>query len=188
MPLTLGFCVLFAALQVWASASATGAALRESGLFSPRQISWSGFWLSPVFHASFGHFLANWVGFLVCAGWLETALGSGRLLLALAPGFWLSNPVTAWVLMPVLRTWEPTEWMRLLAETDNGASNGIYSVVGALAGCLARPGTLIGPFIFNGLLYALVSREWLATQHVLALFMGFWVSRIPGWLPLRRRG
>ncbi len=104
---------------------------------------------------------------------------------ALAPGFWLANPVTAVLLKPVLSFWDPAQLARLLAETDNGASNGIYSVVGALAGCLIQPRTLIGPFIFNGLLYALISQEWLATQHVLALFMGYWVSRAPGWLQRR---
>jgi ABC-type enterochelin transport system permease subunit len=56
-----------------------------------------------------------------------------------------------------------------------------------LAGCLFRPGTLVGPFLFNGLFYALVTREWLATQHVLALFGGLALTVVPGFLSKNQR-
>ncbi len=184
LPWTATFLGLITALQLYAEWTSEGALLRDAGTFRPGQMNWGGFLGAAVFHASWGHFLANFLGVALVLAWEEVALGSLRAWFAGAVGFWLANPLTAWVLGFLLpgRISE-ADWQRFLAEADNGASNGIYSLVGVLAGCLFRPRTLVGPFLFNGLFYALVTREWLATQHVLALFGGLALTAVPGFLP-----
>ncbi len=183
LPWTIAFLGLITALQLYAEWTPQGAVLRDLGTFRPGQFSWGGFLGAAVFHASWGHFLANFLGVALVLALVEMSLGILRAWVAGAVGFWLANPLTAWVLGFLLPgRLSETDWQRYLAEADNGASNGIYSLVGVLAGCLFRPGTLVGPFLFNGLFYALLTREWLATQHVLALLGGLALAALPGFL------
>ena len=107
---------------------------------------------------------------------LELAVGSRLAFAALGAGIWLSNPLTVLILRPLLGATSPEQLGIFLKEVDYGASNGIYGVIGAMAALLRHPRQVIQPFIFNGLIYALLSSSWLAAQHVVALFMGYFIS------------
>ena len=177
IPVTLALTatvVLLHGLRDWIPA--LGELYAASG-FRPSTMTWTNLLFCGVFHEGPGHFAANVVSLLICAGLAEAALGARLMLIALTFGFWASNPLTVLAFRPLLSAIAPEQWAHLAAEVDYGASNGIYAVVGLLAALLIRPRTVILPFIFNGVFYAFASSSWLALQHLIALFAGLWIGK-----------
>lgn len=155
----------------------------ESAAFRVGEWSASGVFLCGFFHTTFGHFSANWISFVVCVGLFEIVYGKKLTLAVLAFGFWASNPLTVLAVGPMLSAFAPAQMPAWLSEVDYGASNGIYAIMGGLSALLAAPRTLILPFIFNGVVFAVMVEQWLQLQHIAALFGGYWICK--GWKGVR---
>lgn len=185
-PVTLVLTSTIIALHGLRSNVAAIEALHALSGFRPEHITGAGTLLCGFFHEGAGHFMANVLALILCAGLAEALLGARVMLLALLFGFWAANPLTVGILSPLLSRLAPEQWTHLMAEVDYGASNGIYAVVGVLAALLIRPRTILLPFIFNGVFYAIAASSWLALQHVIALFGGLWIGKYWMTLMLKR--
>lgn len=184
-PLTTFLFLLIIGLEIFKIVSPLGSSLFEYSAFRVSKMSSQGVFLSGVFHEGVGHFIANLIGLLVCLGVFELALGTGIAALVFLLGAWLANPIAVGILHPLLEALAPSQVALLLRDYDYGASNGIYAVVGGLSVLLNRPGQLLWPFVFNGMLYALVTSSWLALQHEVSLLIGF--SSVQSYLLVRAK-
>lgn len=176
IPLTLSFSATIVLLHLARFTSPLVGRWYGEAAFIPGHMSSPGILLCGFFHQNAAHFAANLISLVPCLALLELAVGTRLAFAALGAGLWLSNPLTALILRPLLSAASAEQLGFFLKEVDYGASNGIYGVIGALAALLRHPRHVIQPFIFNGLIFALLTSSWLAAQHVIALFMGYFIS------------
>jgi hypothetical protein len=115
---------------------------------------------------------------------LEWAAGHALVALVGAFGLWATNPLSTWLMTPLLTRYRPDDIAHFLAEGDVGSSNAVYAIVGAVAAGLKRPAVLLLPFGANGIYLCFAKSSWLSVHHLIGLAGGFFAGLV--WR--RRRG
>jgi hypothetical protein len=173
---------LFACLHVARQAWPAVEAFFQTSRFVPSSWTPQGVWLGPLFHNHAYHLCGDLLSLLFFGLLLEWAAGHALVALVGAFGLWTTNPLSTWLMTPLLSRFRPDDLGRFLAEGDVGSSNAVYAIVGAMAAGLKRPGLLLVPFAANGVYLCFAKSSWLSVHHLIGLAGGF----LFGWLWRRR--
>ena len=169
---------LFACLHLARQLSPALEAFFQTSRFVPSAWTPQGVWLGPMFHNHAYHLCGDLLSLLFFGLLLEWT--TGHLLVAVvgAFGLWATNPLSTWLMTPLLTRFRPDDLARFLAEGDVGSSNAVYAIVGAVAAGLKRPSLLLVPFGANGVYLCFAKSSWLSVHHLIGLAGGFAM----GWL------
>ena len=171
-PITFGLvtvCLSFHLLRL--NLSSIDSLFLNSG-FTTEKISFLGLMIGPFFHNTTYHLLGDLLT-IVVAGILAEVLVSSRVVAAVsALGLWVSNPLTALLLVPVIRSVSSAELIRLNSIVDYGSSNASYALAAFAAMSLKKPAWVILPFFVNATVYSFLAQNWLGTHHYVALVFG----------------
>jgi len=176
--ITLGFSAVVILLHMLRSTVPAVEAFFVSTGFSASNITANGVIFAPLFHNNQFHLLGDVFTLIAFAGALDLMAGRMIALAVIAAGLWLSNPLTAILLDPVLRMFSETQLSLFYSVTDYGSSNAVYAAAGAVAALLKRPAIILLPLSINAVVYAFLATKWLAVHHLFALAFGFFISKI----------
>lgn len=155
-------------------------ALFEHSRFIPGEWSLAGVFLGPLFHNHTYHLLGDLLSLLFFGMLLEWSTGHRLVAAVAAFGLWLTNPISSWLVGPLLARFRPDDLQAFLQEGDVGSSNAVYAIVGACAVGLRKPWLLLLPFALNGVYLCVVKYSWLSIHHLVGLaggFAGGWIWR-----------
>ena len=155
-------------------------ALFEHSRFIPGEWSLAGVFLGPLFHNHTYHLLGDLLSLLFFGMLLEWSTGHRLVAAVAAFGLWLTNPISSWLVGPLLARFRPDYLQAFLQEGDVCSSNAVYAIVGACAVGLRKPWLLLLPFALNGVYLCVVKYSWLSIHHLVGLaggFAGGWIWR-----------
>ena len=137
--------------------------------------------LSPFLHWNAAHVVLNTLTLLFFCGTVEYLAGATAMLACFAAGAAFSNPLTVAILREIGGV-APRLWSAAAAETDVGASLGIFACAGAFSQLFRR-----GPWWLVGLVplvvaYCFAVGSALSLNHLSALAIGVVAFRL--WLNL----
>lgn len=170
---TLSLFAFFVSLHFVRTFSEFGKSIYTDSAYIPGNVSLSGLFLGPMFHNHTLHLVGDQLSFLVFAGILEYAFGISFMLITMAIGLWLSNPVTHALLATTLKYTSDYWWQKVLLEKDYGTSNGVFALVGASLYVLKDNTWLFIPFLFHALFVCLQRESFLATHHLVGMLLGY---------------
>lgn len=147
--------------------------LFEHSRFIPGEWSLAGVFLGPLFHNHSYHLSGDLLSLLFFGSLLEWSTGHRLVLAVAAFGLWLTNPISTWLVSPLLTRFRPDDLQAFLQEGDVGSSNAVYAIVGACAVGLRNPWLLLLPFALNGVYLCVVKYSWLSIHHLVGLAGGF---------------
>ena len=173
---------LFACLHLARQLSPAVEAFFQTSRFVPSAWTLQGVWLGPMFHNHTYHLCGDLLSLLFFGLLLEWAAGHALVAIVGAFGLWTTNPLSTWLMTPLLTRFRPGDLDRFLAEGDVGSSNAVYAIVGAVAAGLKRPALLLVPFGANGVYLCFAKSSWLSVHHLIGLAGGL----LCGWLWRRR--
>jgi hypothetical protein len=174
---------LFACLHLARQLSPAFEAFFQTSRFVPSSWTPQGVWLGPMFHNHTYHLCGDLLSLLFFGLLLEWATGHALVAVVGGFGLWTTNPLSTWLMTPLLTRFRPDDLARFLAEGDVGSSNAVYAIVGAVAAGLKRPALLLVPFGANGVYLCFAKSSWLSVHHLIGLGGGF----LFGWLWRRRQ-
>jgi hypothetical protein len=174
---------VFACLHLARQLSPAVEAFFQTSRFVPSAWTPQGVWLGPMFHNHTYHLCGDLLSLLFFGLLLEWATGHALVAVVGAFGLWATNPLSTWLMTPLLTRFRPDDLARFLAEGDVGSSNAVYAIVGAVAAGLKRPALLLVPFGANGVYLCFAKSSWLSVHHLIGLGGGFAM----GWLWRRRK-
>lgn len=154
--------------------------LFEHSRFIPGEWSLAGIFLGPLFHNHTYHLSGDLLSLLFFGLLLEWSTGHRLVAAVAAFGLWLTNPISTWIVEPLLARFRPDDLQAFLQEGDVGSSNAVYAIVGACAVGLRKPWLLLLPFALNGVYLCIVKYSWLSIHHLVGLaggFAGGWIWR-----------
>jgi hypothetical protein len=169
----LAAAVLFASLHVARTLSPAVQAFFEGSRFVPSTWTPQGVWIGPMFHNHAYHLCGDLLSLLFFGLLLEWSTGHALIAVVAAFGLWATNPLSTWLVTPLLTRFRPDDLARFLAEGDVGSSNAVYAIVGAMAAGLKNPGLLLLPFAANGVYLCFAKSSWLSVHHLIGLAFGF---------------
>jgi hypothetical protein len=152
--------------------------LFESSRFIPGEWSLPGVFLGPLFHNHTYHLSGDLLSLLFFGLLLEWSTGHRLVAAVVAFGLWSTNPISTWLVAPLLARFSPDDLQAFLQEGDVGSSNAVYAIVGACAVGLRKPWLLLLPFALNGVYLCVVKYSWLSIHHLVGLAGGF----AAGWI------
>jgi len=155
----------------------------EQSRFVPGPRAPAGVWAGPLFHHPPNHLGGDLLSLLLFGLLLEWATGHGLTAVLIAFGLWATNPLSTWLVTPLLQRLRPDDVAPFLAVADVGWSSVVDALVGAVAMGLKRPALLLVPFAANGAYLCVVKSSWLSVHHLIGLAGGM----LAGWLWRRRR-
>jgi hypothetical protein len=183
--LVLVAATVFAALHLARTLHPAVQAFFEQSRFVPSTWTPQGVWIGPMFHNHTYHLCGDLLSLLFFGLLLEWAAGHALVALVGAFGLWATNPLSTWLMTPLLTRYRPDDVARFLAEGDVGSSNAVYAIVGAVAAGLKRPVVLLLPFGANGIYLCFAKSSWLSVHHLIGLAGGFFAGVV--WRRLRAR-
>jgi hypothetical protein len=178
-----GAAAVFAALHLARQLMPSFEAFFQTSRFIPSSWTPQGVWLGPMFHNHTYHLCGDLASLLFFGLLLEWAAGHALVVVVTAFGLWATNPLSTWLVTPLLQRFRPGDLQRFLTEGDVGSSNAVYAIVGAVAAGLKNPALLLLPFAANGLYLCFAKNSWLSIHHLIGLGGGYAV----GWLWRRHK-
>lgn len=178
-----GAAAVFAALHLARQLMPSFEAFFQTSRFIPSSWTPQGVWLGPMFHNHAYHLCGDLASLLFFGLLLEWAAGHALVVVVTAFGLWATNPLSTWLVTPLLQRFKPSDVQRFLVEGDVGSSNAVYAIVGAVAAGLKNPALLLLPFAANGLYLCFAKNSWLSIHHLIGLGGGYAF----GWLWRRQK-
>jgi hypothetical protein len=169
----LGAAALFASLHIARTVHPAVQAFFERSRFVPSTWTPQGVWIGPLFHNHTYHLSGDLLSLLFFGLLLEWSTGHGLIAVVAAFGLWATNPLSTWIVTPLLTRFRPEDLPRFLTEGDVGSSNAVYAIVGAMAAGLKNPALLLLPFAANGVYLCFAKSSWLSVHHLIGLAFGF---------------
>lgn len=140
--------------------------------------SWMNVILASFLHWNPLHLTINLVSLVSLVGFLECIAGTRFVLVTYFVGVLLSNPLTSFILYPVINLFFHGSMTQFLSENDVGSSLGIFSCLGALLYLSRFTWRILIVLCLGIVIYSHFIGSWLSLNHIVSLFIGCAIGRI----------